>query len=190
MGPLVTAEHRARVLSYVEGASAEGATVVVDGRGDWPEGFFFGCTLLDGVRPGMRAYDDEIFGPVLSVVRVPSYEEAFALVNANPYGNGTARRSPATAARPGASSARSAPGMVGINVAIPVPVGFHSFGGMEGLALRGQRHVRPRGHPLLHPAQGGHHALARPGHAASSTWAFLRPADAWPRRPSRRRAGP
>ena len=130
MGPLVTAEHRARVLSYVDGASAEGAKVVVDGRGEWPEGFFLGCTLLDGVRPGMRAYDDEIFGPVLSVVRVSSYEEALALVNANPYGNGTALFT-----RDGGAARRFerevSAGMVGINVAIPVPVGFHSFGGWK-----------------------------------------------------------
>ena len=130
MGPLVTAEHRARVLSYVEGAAAEGATVVVDGRGEWPEGFFLGCTLLDGVRPGMRAYDDEIFGPVLGVVRVSSYEEALALVNANPYGNGTAlfTRDGGVARR---FEREVAAGMVGINVAIPVPVGFHSFGGWK-----------------------------------------------------------
>ena len=111
----------------------------------------------------MRAYDDEIFGPVLGVVRVDTYEEALALVNANPYGNGTALFT-----RDGGAARRFerevTAGMVGINVAIPVPVGFHSFGGLEGLALRRQRHVRPRGHPLLHPAQGGHHALARPLH--------------------------
>ncbi len=130
MGPLVTAEHRARVLSYVEGAAAEGATVVVDGRGEWPEGFFLGCTLLDGVRPGMRAYDDEIFGPVLGVVRVPSYEDALTLVNANPYGNGTAlfTRDGGVARR---FEREVTAGMVGINVAIPVPVGFHSFGGWK-----------------------------------------------------------
>jgi malonate-semialdehyde dehydrogenase (acetylating)/methylmalonate-semialdehyde dehydrogenase len=130
MGPLVTAEHRARVLSYVEGAAAEGATVVVDGRGEWPEGFFLGCTLLDGVRPGMRAYDDEIFGPVLGVVRVPTYEEALALVNTNPYGNGTAlfTRDGGVARR---FEREVTAGMVGINVAIPVPVGFHSFGGWK-----------------------------------------------------------
>ena len=132
MGPLVTAEHRDRVLSYVEGAERRGgAASWSTGRGEWPEGFFLGCTLLDGVRPGMRAYDDEIFGPVLGVVRVPTYEEALALVNANPYGNGTAPSSPATAAWPGVSSARSPPAWSGINVAIPVPVGFHSFGGWK-----------------------------------------------------------
>ncbi len=130
MGPLVTAEHRDRVRAYVEGAEAAGARLVVDGRGEWPEGFFLGCTLLDEVRPGMAAYDDEIFGPVLSVVRVPTYDEAVALLNANPYGNGTALFT-----RDGGAARRFqrdvSAGMVGINVAIPVPVGFHSFGGWK-----------------------------------------------------------
>ena len=91
MGPLITAEHRDRVRSYVERAADEGAKVVVDGSGtDRESGFFVGCSLLDDVKPGMRVYDDEIFGPVLSVVRVPSFDEALALVNDNPYGNGTA----------------------------------------------------------------------------------------------------
>ena len=130
MGPLVTAEHRDRVRAYVDGAEAEGARLVVDGRGDWPQGFFLGCSLLDRVRPGMRAYDDEIFGPVLSVVRVDTFEEAVDLVNTNPYGNGTALFT-----RDGGAARRFerdiAAGMVGINVAIPVPVGFFSFGGWK-----------------------------------------------------------
>ena len=130
MGPLVTAEHRDRVRSYIDGAESEGARLVVDGRGEWPEGFFLGCTLLDEVRPEMRAYDDEIFGPVLSVVRVPSYDDAVALVNANPYGNGTALYT-----RDGGAARRFqrevTSGMLGVNVAIPVPVGFHSFGGWK-----------------------------------------------------------
>jgi malonate-semialdehyde dehydrogenase (acetylating) / methylmalonate-semialdehyde dehydrogenase len=130
MGPLVTAEHRDRVRAYVDGSTAEGARLVVDGRGEWPEGFFLGCTLLDGVRPGMRVYDDEIFGPVLSVVRVGTYEEAVALVNESPYGNGSA-----IFTRDGGAARRFerevTAGMVGVNVAIPVPVGFHSFGGWK-----------------------------------------------------------
>jgi malonate-semialdehyde dehydrogenase (acetylating)/methylmalonate-semialdehyde dehydrogenase len=130
MGPLVTAEHLARVLSYVEGSEGEGATLVVDGRGDWPSGFYLGCTLLDHVRPGMKVYDDEIFGPVLGVVRVESYDEAVALVNANPYGNGVAvfTRDGGVARRFGLDVTV---GMVGVNVSIPVPVGFHSFGGWK-----------------------------------------------------------
>jgi malonate-semialdehyde dehydrogenase (acetylating) / methylmalonate-semialdehyde dehydrogenase len=135
MGPLVTAEHRDRVRGYVDGAAAEGARIVVDGRELTPpptaaDGFFLGCTLLDEVRPGMRVYDDEIFGPVLSVVRAETYDEAVALVNAGPYGNGTALFT-----RDGGAARRFqrdiTAGMVGINVAIPVPVGFHSFGGWK-----------------------------------------------------------
>jgi malonate-semialdehyde dehydrogenase (acetylating)/methylmalonate-semialdehyde dehydrogenase len=130
MGPLVTAAHRDRVHAYVDGSEAEGARLVVDGRGDWPEGFFLGCTLLDEVRPGMRVYDDEIFGPVLGVVRVDTYEEAVTLVNDSPYGNGSA-----IFTRDGGAARRFqrevTAGMVGVNVAIPVPVGFHSFGGWK-----------------------------------------------------------
>ncbi|HEU5083642.1 MAG TPA: CoA-acylating methylmalonate-semialdehyde dehydrogenase [Acidimicrobiales bacterium] len=131
MGPLVTAEHRDRVRSYVEGAGAEGATVVADGSDGVPaDGFFLGCALLDDVKPGMRAYDDEIFGPVLSVVRVPTFDDAVELVNASPYGNGTA-----IFTRDGGAARRFERdiqvGMVGINVPIPVPVAWHSFGGWK-----------------------------------------------------------
>jgi malonate-semialdehyde dehydrogenase (acetylating)/methylmalonate-semialdehyde dehydrogenase len=130
IGPLITAEHRDRVRSYVDGSAAEGAVVAVDGRGEWPAGFFLGCTLLDHVEPGMKVYDDEVFGPVLSVVRVDNYEQAVELINANPYGNGTALFT-----RDGGAARRFerevTVGMVGINVAIPVPVGFHSFGGWK-----------------------------------------------------------
>jgi len=131
MGPLVTAEHRDRVTSYVQGAADEGARVVVDGSsGDWDQGFFTGCSLIDEVKPGMRLYDDEIFGPVLGVVRVPSFDEAVTLINANPYGNGVAlfTRDGGTARR---FEREVTVGMVGINVPIPVPVAFHSFGGWK-----------------------------------------------------------
>ena len=91
MGPLITAESRDRVTSYVQGATDEGAEVVVDGTtGSWDEGFFTGCSLIDHVKPGMKVYEDEIFGPVLGVVRVQSFDEAVALINANAYGNGVA----------------------------------------------------------------------------------------------------
>ena len=130
MGPLITGAHRDRVRSYVEQAEAEGATVVVDGPAPDGPGFFAGCALLDGVTPGMRAYDDEIFGPVLGVVRVDTYDEAVALVNANPYGNGVALYT-----RDGGVARRFQRqvdvGMVGINVPIPVPVAWHSFGGWK-----------------------------------------------------------
>jgi malonate-semialdehyde dehydrogenase (acetylating)/methylmalonate-semialdehyde dehydrogenase len=131
MGPLITAEHRERVQSYVTGAADEGAKVVVDGSSPGRDsGFFIGCSLLDDVKPGMRAYDDEIFGPVLGVVRVPTLDEALTLVNDNPYGNGTA-----IFTRDGGSARRFERdvqvGMVGINVPVPVPVASHSFGGWK-----------------------------------------------------------
>ena len=131
MGPLITAGHRDRVRSYVDGAADEGARVVVDGSDAVPgEGFFVGCSLLDEVKPGMRVYDDEIFGPVLSVVRVGTFEEAVALVNANPYGNGVALFTrDGGAARQFEREVQV--GMVGINVPIPVPVAAHSFGGWK-----------------------------------------------------------
>jgi malonate-semialdehyde dehydrogenase (acetylating)/methylmalonate-semialdehyde dehydrogenase len=131
MGPLITRAHRDRVRSYVEGAAGEGARVVVDGSSaPEGEGFFMGCSLIDDVEPGMRVYDDEIFGPVLSVVRVTSFDEALALVNANPYGNGvTIFTRDGGAARE--FERRVNVGMVGINVPIPVPVASHSFGGWK-----------------------------------------------------------
>jgi malonate-semialdehyde dehydrogenase (acetylating)/methylmalonate-semialdehyde dehydrogenase len=122
MGPLITREHQERVRGYVARAADEGAAVVVDGsipvEGD---GFFVGCSLIDGVEPGMAVYDDEVFGPVLSVVRAASFDDALALVNANPYGNGVALFT-----RDGGAARRFERevqiGMVGINVPIPVPV--------------------------------------------------------------------
>ncbi len=131
MGPLITSDHRDRVRSYVAGASGEGATVVVDGSAATADdGFFVGCSLIDDVEPGMTVYDDEIFGPVLSVVRVATFDDALALVNGNPYGNGVALFT-----RDGGVARRFerdvTVGMVGINVPIPVPVAWHSFGGWK-----------------------------------------------------------
>jgi malonate-semialdehyde dehydrogenase (acetylating)/methylmalonate-semialdehyde dehydrogenase len=141
IGPLITAEHRDRVASYVGAGADAGATVVVDGReGTLPgEGFFLGPSLIDHVGTSMSVYTDEIFGPVLSVVRVDTYEEALAVVNGNPYGNGTA-----IFTRDG-GAARSFQfdvevGMVGINVAIPVPVASYSFGGWKS-SLFGDLHM-------------------------------------------------
>ncbi len=141
MGPLITAEHRDRVAGYVEAGSSSGATVVVDGRqGDWPDGgFFLNPTLLDNVSPEMTVYTDEIFGPVLCVVRAPTYDEAVQLVNANPYANGTA-----IFTRDGGAARRFQfeveVGMVGINVPIPVPVAYYSFGGWKA-SLFGDTHA-------------------------------------------------
>jgi malonate-semialdehyde dehydrogenase (acetylating)/methylmalonate-semialdehyde dehydrogenase len=140
MGPLVTREHRDKVAGYVERAPDEGATVIVDGReGASEEGFFLNPTLLDDLKPGMKAYDDEIFGPVLGVTRVDTYDEAVRLVNENPYGNGTA-----IFTRDGGVARRFQfdvqAGMVGINVPIPVPVAYYSFGGWKA-SLFGDRHI-------------------------------------------------
>jgi malonate-semialdehyde dehydrogenase (acetylating)/methylmalonate-semialdehyde dehydrogenase len=131
MGPLITREHRERVRSYVQQAPSEGARVVVDGSTfDAGAGFFLGCSLIDGVAPGMRVYDDEIFGPVLSVVRVPTLADAVALINRNPYGNGVAIFTrDGGAARQFERSVKV--GMVGVNVPIPVPVASYSFGGWK-----------------------------------------------------------
>jgi malonate-semialdehyde dehydrogenase (acetylating)/methylmalonate-semialdehyde dehydrogenase len=140
MGPLVTREHRDRVASYVENATGEGARVVVDGREGVPEqGFFLAPSLIDDVKPGMKAYDDEIFGPVLGVARVDTYDEAVRLVNENPYGNGTA-----IFTRDGGVARQFQfdvqAGMVGINVPIPVPVAYYSFGGWKS-SLFGDTHI-------------------------------------------------
>jgi malonate-semialdehyde dehydrogenase (acetylating)/methylmalonate-semialdehyde dehydrogenase len=134
MGPLVTRAHRDKVSSYIDAGAAEGAELVVDGRGlklqGYENGFWLGGTLLDRVTPKMSVYKNEIFGPVLSVVRANNYEDAISLINANPFANGTALFTrDGDAARDFAD--RVQVGMVGINVPIPVPVGFHSFGGWK-----------------------------------------------------------
>jgi malonate-semialdehyde dehydrogenase (acetylating)/methylmalonate-semialdehyde dehydrogenase len=141
MGPLITGEHRDKVASYVTGAAAEGATVVVDGTTKQfdNDGFFIGVSLIDNVKPGMKVYDDEIFGPVLSVVRVETYAEAVALINANNFANGTAifTRDGGTARQ---FEVDIEVGMVGINVPIPVPIGAYSFGGWKN-SLFGDSHI-------------------------------------------------
>lgn len=134
MGPLITDVHRSKVSEYVDIAEADGATVVVDGRGFSVEGaedgFFFGPTLLDNVPTTSRAYTEEIFGPVLSVVRVQSYDEGLDLINSGQFGNGTAIfTNDGGAARRFQNEVQV--GMIGINVPIPVPVAYHSFGGWK-----------------------------------------------------------
>ncbi|MDO9398438.1 MAG: CoA-acylating methylmalonate-semialdehyde dehydrogenase, partial [Herbiconiux sp.] len=134
MGPLVTEAHRDKVASYITLAAADGATVVVDGRdvrpdGD-PNGFWLGPTLLDAVPTTSRAYTEEIFGPVLAIVRVPSYEEGVQLINGGAFGNGTAIfTNDGGAARRFQNEVQV--GMIGINVPIPVPVATFSFGGWK-----------------------------------------------------------
>jgi len=141
MGPLVTREHRDKVASYLDSGPEQGATIVADGRETTPDGdgFFLGVSLLDNVTPEMDAYRDEIFGPVLSVVRVPTYDEALRLVNDNPYGNGVA-----IFTRDGGVARQFQfdvnVGMVGVNVPIPVPVAYYSFGGWKS-SLFGDRHI-------------------------------------------------
>jgi malonate-semialdehyde dehydrogenase (acetylating)/methylmalonate-semialdehyde dehydrogenase len=141
MGPLITAEHRDKVAGYVAAGAESGATVVVDGREtDVPtDGYFLGPTLLDKVTRHMSVYTDEIFGPVLSVVRTDTYDEALALVNANQFANGTA-----IFTRDGGAARQFQfdveVGMVGINVPIPVPVAYYSFGGWKD-SLFGDTHM-------------------------------------------------
>jgi malonate-semialdehyde dehydrogenase (acetylating)/methylmalonate-semialdehyde dehydrogenase len=134
MGPLVTCEHRDKVTGYVDAGVAEGAKLVVDGRGlkvpGHEQGFYLGGCLFDHVTPQMKIYREEIFGPVLCVVRMPDLDSAIALVNAHEYGNGTAifTRDGDSARR---YTQRIEAGMVGVNVPIPVPMAFHSFGGWK-----------------------------------------------------------
>ncbi|MEY4605953.1 MAG: CoA-acylating methylmalonate-semialdehyde dehydrogenase [Ilumatobacteraceae bacterium] len=140
MGPLITAEHRDKVRGYLDGAEAEGARLVVDGRaGARTQGFFLNPSLIDHAAPGMRCYDDEIFGPVLTVVRVKGYDDGIALINANQFGNGTA-----IFTRDGGAARQFEfdvqVGMVGVNVPIPVPVSYYSFGGWKA-SLFGDQHM-------------------------------------------------
>jgi malonate-semialdehyde dehydrogenase (acetylating)/methylmalonate-semialdehyde dehydrogenase len=141
MGPLVTREHRDKVASYIEKGREEGATIVTDGRESAPDngGFFLGVTLLDDVKPEMDVYKDEIFGPVLGVTRVETYDEAVELVNGNPYGNGVALFTrDGGVARQFQFDVKA--GMVGVNVPIPVPVAYYSFGGWKS-SLFGDLHI-------------------------------------------------
>ncbi|GAA0581149.1 CoA-acylating methylmalonate-semialdehyde dehydrogenase [Paractinoplanes ferrugineus] len=141
MGPLISAQHREKVLGYVAAGAEAGATVVADGRdADLPDaGYFLGVTLLDNVTPDMSVYRDEIFGPVLGVVRVDTYAEALELINDNKYGNGTA-----IFTRDGGAARQFQfdvdAGMVGVNVPIPVPVAYYSFGGWKA-SLFGDTHM-------------------------------------------------
>jgi len=143
MGPLVTAQHRAKVMGYIEDGIAAGATLVTDGRGlavpGHEKGFFLGGTLFDHVKPQMNIYREEIFGPVLCIVRVPDFASAVALINEHEFGNGVACfTSDGGIARAFARQIKV--GMVGINVPIPVPMAWHSFGGWKR-SLFGDHHA-------------------------------------------------
>jgi malonate-semialdehyde dehydrogenase (acetylating) / methylmalonate-semialdehyde dehydrogenase len=163
MGPLVTRAHRDKVAGYLDSGVTDGATLAVDGRahpvtGDAAEGFWLGPTVLDHVTPSMGCYLDEIFGPVLSVVRAGSYAEALEVINANPYGNGTAIfTNDGGAARRFTHEVEV--GMVGVNVPIPVPMAFYSFGGWKS-SLFGDTHV--------HGTEGVHFYTR--GKAITSRW--------------------
>ncbi|WP_145977461.1 CoA-acylating methylmalonate-semialdehyde dehydrogenase, partial [Rhodococcus sp. BS-15] len=162
MGPLVTKAHRDKVASYVDAGEAAGATLVVDGRTVQPDGaadgFWLGPTLIDNVTPDMSIYTDEIFGPVLSVVRVETYDDALRLINDNPYGNGTAIfTNDGGAARRFQNEVEV--GMVGINVPIPVPMAYYSFGGWKN-SLFGDSHA--------HGTEGVHFFTR--GKAVTSRW--------------------
>jgi malonate-semialdehyde dehydrogenase (acetylating)/methylmalonate-semialdehyde dehydrogenase len=162
MGPLVTRAHRDKVASYIDAGEADGAKIVVDGRqvqaDGGKDGFWLGPTLIDNVTPEMSVYTDEIFGPVLSVVRVDTYDEALELINSNPYGNGTAIfTNDGGAARRFQNEVEV--GMVGINVPIPVPMAYYSFGGWKA-SLFGDTHA--------HGAEGVHFFTR--GKAITSRW--------------------
>ena len=143
MGALVTAQHRDKVVGYIDKGEAEGAKLLVDGRGQTvaghQDGYWVGATLFDKVTPEMTIYKEEIFGPVLGIVRVPDYKTALQLINDHEYGNGTAifTRDGDTARD---FSHRVQVGMVGVNVPIPVPMAFHSFGGWKA-SLFGDHHM-------------------------------------------------
>ena len=143
MGPLVTRQHQEKVKGYIDAGVTEGAKLIVDGRGiklqGYENGYFVGGTLFDNVTPDMKIYKEEIFGPVLSVVRADTYEQAATMINEHEYGNGTAIFTrDGDAAREFAHQIQV--GMVGINVPIPVPMAFHSFGGWKS-SLFGDHHM-------------------------------------------------
>jgi malonate-semialdehyde dehydrogenase (acetylating)/methylmalonate-semialdehyde dehydrogenase len=143
MGPVVTAASRDRIVDYIGQGEDDGAKVVVDGRDvvveGHEDGFFVGPTLLDQVTTDMSVYTDEIFGPVLTVLRVPTLDAAIELINSNPYGNGTAVfTSSGEVAR--SFQRKVQVGMIGINVPVPVPMAFHSFGGWKD-SLFGDHHI-------------------------------------------------
>jgi malonate-semialdehyde dehydrogenase (acetylating)/methylmalonate-semialdehyde dehydrogenase len=150
MGPIYSAEHRASIIEWIDKGVAEGAELVVDGRAfvhpEHPDGFFLGVTLFDHVTPEMEIYQEEIFGPVLGIVRVRTYDEAIALVNGHKYANGTAIFTTDGGAARRFKLDVDVP-MIGVNVPIPVPAGYLSFGGAKqsalgDLAMRGEDGIR------------------------------------------------
>jgi malonate-semialdehyde dehydrogenase (acetylating)/methylmalonate-semialdehyde dehydrogenase len=172
MGPLITREHRDKVASYLDSGREAGAEVVVDGRehvlySQADGGFFLGVSLLDRVTPEMECYRNEVFGPVLEIVRVPTYTDALQLINDNPYGNGVA-----IFTRDGGAARQFQfdveVGMVGVNVPIPVPVAYYSFGGCTCTGRRGSPSTpAARSSPRAGPTR----------RRAAWTWASRGPAE-------------
>ena len=138
MGPVISKEHKDKIISYIDEGVKEGADLILDGRDiniqGYEKGYFIGPTIFDNVKSNMKIYKEEIFGPVLSVVRTKNYEDAIKLVNDHEFGNGTSiYTSDGEIARHFTANIKI--GMVGVNVPIPVPMAFHSFGGLEKLVI-------------------------------------------------------
>jgi malonate-semialdehyde dehydrogenase (acetylating)/methylmalonate-semialdehyde dehydrogenase len=175
MGPVVTAEAKQRIEGLIGAGQRQGARLAVDGRGlvvpGYEQGFFVGPTVLDAVTPEMDVYREEIFGPVLSVLRADSVDEAIALVNANPYGNGTAVfTASGEAARRFVRGVKV--GMVGVNVPIPVPMAYYSFGGWKD-SLFGDKHVHgPEGVSFYTRAKVVTARWPRVEHASEASYHF------------------
>jgi malonate-semialdehyde dehydrogenase (acetylating)/methylmalonate-semialdehyde dehydrogenase len=175
MGPVVTSAARDRIISLIDAGEAQGGRVVLDGRGilldGHEDGFFVGPTVIDHVTASMSVYEEEIFGPVLSVLRVASVDEAIELINRSPYGNGTAIfTSSGEAARAFQRGVRV--GMIGINVPIPVPVAYHSFGGWKE-SLFGEHHIHgPEGVSFYTRAKVVTSRWPRAGHSAGASYSF------------------
>ena len=163
MGPVITAASRDRIRTLIGSGADAGATLVVDGRDlvvdGHEDGFFVGPTLIDRVSDEMDVYREEIFGPVLVVVRVDSLADGIDLINRNSYGNGTAIfTGSGAAARQFQRDVHV--GMIGVNVPIPVPMAFYSFGGWKDSLFGRPAYPRPRGRVVLHPREGHHVTLA------------------------------
>jgi malonate-semialdehyde dehydrogenase (acetylating)/methylmalonate-semialdehyde dehydrogenase len=175
MGPVVTREAKKRIVGLIETGETQGASITVDGRGyvveGHPDGFFVGPTVIDNVTTDMDVYNQEIFGPVLSVVRVDDVDEAIALINSNPYGNGTAIfTSSGEAARRFQRGVHV--GMIGINVPVPVPMAFYSFGGWKD-SLFGDKHVHgPEGVGFYTRAKVVTARWPRASHASDASFHF------------------
>ena len=162
-GPVITADHKAKVVGFIDSAEQQGAKIVVDGRqatvGDYKNGFFVGPTLIDQVTPNMHSYQQEIFGPVLQIMRVETMQEAMDLIDNHEYGNGTCIYTrDGEAARYFSDHIKV--GMVGINVPLPVPVAYHSFGGWKRSLFGDLYAYGPDGVKFLYTQKNDYSTLA------------------------------